>query len=348
MKENKRSSIKSAKLFAEVCVLVTLAITAVYIGAKEVRQTEDISRAPIVDSGADIDIEEPTEVVDENKIIFEGSEIPTKDKFKGDLILVNNDTQYFTGDEELVSLNTQLKQDGVTSFTANDNSLKVRKEICTPLENLLNEFKAQKQIDDVVIISGFRTQEKQQQLYDADLAKTGLDYSELVAKPGYSEHQTGFAVDFTTSTTWDYDGLGDYEWIDENCWKYGFVLRYPENKTDITQIRYEPWHYRYVGVPHAYYMYKNGLCMEEYIEKLRSYTYEGGHLEFTDDLGVKYEIYFVKSDDGAETTFVPVPVNAAYDISGNNVDGFIVTLYADQITAIPGMENTTSAESQAE
>ncbi len=346
MKENKRSSIKSAKLFTEVCIIAALAISAVYITAKELRQTKDVSRPPIVDSFSEIELEATTEAIDMNKIIFEGLEVSTKDKFKGDLILVNNDTQYFTGDEELVSLNQQLNEDGITSFVANDNNLKVRKEICVPLENLLDEFKAQKGISDVVIISGFRTQEKQQQLYDDDLAKTGKDYSELVAKPGYSEHQTGFAVDLTTSTTWDYDGQGDYKWIDENCWKYGFILRYPENKTDVTQIRYEPWHYRYVGRPHAYYMYMNKICMEEYIEKLRSYPYDGEHLVFTDDMGEKYEIYFVKSDDGNETTFVPVPVNASYSISGNNVDGFIVTLYTSQKTAIPGMEATESTTAQ--
>ena len=99
-----------------------------------------------------------------------------------------------------------------------------------------------------------------QELYDADLEDTGEDTSTLVAKPGYSEHETGYAMDFSLfedGISADYDGTGEYDWINQNCAHYGFILRYPENKTDLTEIRYESWHYRYVGQPHAYYMQQN-------------------------------------------------------------------------------------------
>lgn len=213
---------------------------------------------------------------------------------------------------------------------------------------MARDFYAAKNINDLIVISGYRTQEQQKELYDNDLAQTGLDYSELVAKAGYSEHQTGYSIDFSTSTTWDYDGQGDYAWIDENCWKYGYILRYAENKTELTKIKYEPWHYRYVGVPHAYYMYKNGICMEEYIERLKQYTYEGEHLTFTDDNGKNYELYYVPSDDGNETTYVPVPVSLKYEVSGNNIDGFIVTVYTDESTAPAEQSDSSSAESTPE
>ncbi|MBP3269014.1 MAG: D-alanyl-D-alanine carboxypeptidase family protein, partial [Ruminococcus sp.] len=120
---------------------------------------------------------------------------------------------------------------------------------------------------------------------------------------------------------------GDYAWINENCYKYGFIERYKEDKTELTQIQPEPWHFRYVGLPHAYYITKNNLCMEEYISMLSQYVYGEHHLEFTDENGNGYEVYYVPADMGADNTNIPVPAGKKYDISGNNIDGFIVTLY---------------------
>ena len=247
-----------------------------------------------------------------------------------------------------VGVSEQFDNDGVDFIVGNDYNVQLRKTPLLALEQMARDFYAAKNINDLIVISGYRTQEQQKELYDNDLAQTGLDYSELVAKAGYSEHQTGYSIDFSTSTTWDYDGQGDYAWIDENCWKYGYILRYAENKTELTKIKYEPWHYRYVGVPHAYYMYKNGICMEEYIERLKQYTYEGEHLTFTDDNGKNYELYYVPSDDGNETTYVPVPVSLKYEVSGNNIDGFIVTVYTDESTAPAEQSDSSSAESTPE
>ena len=81
-----------------------------------------------------------------------------------------------------------------------------------------------------------------------------------VAVPGYSEHQLGIAVDLNGAT---YDL---YLWLQENSYKYRFIFRYPGNKTDITGIAEEPWHYRYVGVEAATKIYQQGLCLEEYLD----------------------------------------------------------------------------------
>jgi len=88
--------------------------------------------------------------------------------------------------------------------------------------------------------------------------------------------------------------------------------------------------------------------MEEYIERLKQYTYEGEHLTFTDDNGKNYELYYVPSDDGNETTYVPVPVSLKYEVSGNNIDGFIVTVYTDESTAPAEQSDSSSAESTPE
>ena len=147
--------------------------------------------------------------------------------------------------------------------------------------NLFDAFYAETYDNNIIVQSGYRSQERQQELYDEDLQSTGLDYSEKVAKPGFSEHQTGLGIDLTLYQA-EYDGTGDYSWINEHCAEYGFILRYPENKTSVTKFQFEPWHYRYVGVPHARYITDSGLCLEEYIDLLYGFPCDGEHLQITD------------------------------------------------------------------
>ena len=89
-----------------------------------------------------------------------------------------------------------------------------------------------------------------------------------VAIPGTSEHQLGLSVDINADQT-KCSSEKVYQWLDENAYKYGFVKRYPEDKTDITGISNEPWHYRYVGTTVAKIMKEENLCLEEYLEKYK-------------------------------------------------------------------------------
>lgn len=123
-----------------------------------------------------------------------------------------------------------------------------------------------------LVVSGYRTGKKQQRLYDEKIAEYRRQgYSDekaeelaqqWVALPGYSEHQLGFAVDINGVT---YDV---YLWLQENSYKYGFIYRYPGNKTEKTGIAEEVWHYRYVGVKAAAQIYEQGICLEEYLENM--------------------------------------------------------------------------------
>ncbi|MFR5109146.1 M15 family metallopeptidase [[Ruminococcus] torques] len=89
-----------------------------------------------------------------------------------------------------------------------------------------------------------------------------------VAIPDTSEHQLGLSVDINADTD-KCSSEKVYQWLDENAYKYGFVKRYPEDKTDITGISNEPWHYRYVGTTVAKIMKEENLCLEEYLEKYK-------------------------------------------------------------------------------
>ena len=92
-----------------------------------------------------------------------------------------------------------------------------------------------------------------------------------VAYPGTSEHQLGLTVDICSIGNQELDSSQEdtatQQWLMANCYKYGFILRYPADKSDITEISYEPWHYRYVGVEAATEMYQKHLCLEEYLEQ---------------------------------------------------------------------------------
>lgn len=123
---------------------------------------------------------------------------------------------------------------------------------------------------DIEVDSGYRSYEYQERILEEAFKKMGDDAYKTIALPGASEHQTGLALDFCLFINNEYvDDVNDEQeetkWIHNNCYKYGFILRYPKGKEDITEYNYEPWHIRYVGKKMAKYLYNNNLTLEEYI-----------------------------------------------------------------------------------
>ena len=130
-----------------------------------------------------------------------------------------------------------------------------------------------------VICSAYRTQEYQENLYQSQIEKqmargysrerAEAEAGEQVALPGTSEHQLGLAVDIVDINYQLLDRSQEdtavQKWLMEHSWEYGFILRYPDGKSEITGITYEPWHYRYVGRENAEQIYSGGFCLEEYL-----------------------------------------------------------------------------------
>ncbi len=123
---------------------------------------------------------------------------------------------------------------------------------------------------DVILSSTYRSYEDQSYLYDLKVDEYGEEEAQtIVAIPGTSEHQTGLAADITDDY---YDYMNEsleqtelYQWMSKHCQEYGFIVRFPKNKEDITGIIYEPWHFRYVGKEAAEYIMANNLCLEEFV-----------------------------------------------------------------------------------
>lgn len=180
---------------------------------------------------------------------------------------------------------------------------------------------------EIVPVSGWRSAEEQQEIWDGSMRENGEEFTrKYVALPGCSEHQTGLAIDLALRADsidfirpeFPYDGIcGRFRALAAD---YGFVERYQSGKEDITGIAAEPWHFRYVGRPHARIMCDMGLCLEEYVEYLRSYPYPERLLE------VRGEIYEAEVGFAGARDALGLP-DAPYQVSGNNVDGYIYTLW---------------------
>lgn len=172
----------------------------------------------------------------------------------------------------------ELPEDFTIQLATLKNGLQVDARIYDDLNEMLTDCREEGL--EPIVCSAYRTEETQTRLYRNKVARLrAAGYSReaaeeeaarWVAPPGTSEHQTGLALDIVSL---DYQLLDEAQaqtpeqkWLMENSWKYGFILRYPSDKEEITGIGYEPWHYRYVGREAAAAMHQTGQCLEEYLK----------------------------------------------------------------------------------
>ncbi len=235
-------------------------------------------------------------------------EVGKEQIYEGELLLVNK--QHAVHEES-------VRQDIVELFdhpelTKNygllNNDIKLSEALA---EDFLSMVQAAEQdgVHDFLISSGYRGFDEQNRLYQ----DMGGDYA---LPAGKSEHNLGLSLD-VGSTEGEMRIAEEGRWIEDNAWKHGFILRYPKNKTEITGISYEPWHIRYVGLPHSAIMHEKNLALEEYLDYLKQ------HKEITVEVdGKKYVVCYYPV---SETETIEVPADGDYTISGDNIGGVIVT-----------------------
>lgn len=189
--------------------------------------------------------------------------------------LGNTHTIAVSGGWNLVVVNrwNELPEDYDIELMELSNGQKIDERIYPHLQEMFNVARVEGIYP--IVREGYRTKAEQQDLFDEKVqAYINEGYSRLraertakewVALPGTSEHQLGIAVDINA----DKEKCSNdevYAWLAENTHKYGFILRYPQGKVEITGISYEPWHYRYVGVEVANEIYERNICLEEYFD----------------------------------------------------------------------------------
>ena len=251
MKTKKKSNHSLLKLIIAMLILVVVALYfIVHISAN--KRAEKAKQE--AEAAAQKQAEEEAR---EEELEQERNEEIANEKDKWYLILVNN--QNAMPDD--FDIETVEVEDGYY----------IDARVCDALQQMLADCREAGYSPRLV--STFRTRETQQYLYDHTANKADT------AVPGHSEHECGLAADIVDagSLGWG-DPLIDAQedmpaqkWLMEHCQDYGFILRYPKDKEDITEIIYEPWHYRYVGKEHAAAIMKNGICLEEYLENMQDY-----------------------------------------------------------------------------
>src|SRR5574344_401757 len=172
-------------------------------------------------------------------------------KTNDELLLVNDEHKYVGEPANLAPITNYLSDKADSAFL---NSI--------ALKNLKEALKKVNEIDNntAYITSAYRTSEEQAEIYNKETSGNAQ-------KANYSEHHTGYAVDILSSGKKQayFDKSYQGQWLKQNIHEYGFIQRYPINKSNVTKINYESWHFRYVGVVHATYMYEHNLCLEEYL-----------------------------------------------------------------------------------
>lgn len=256
---------------------------------------------------------------DANRVQYETVTMTEDDFCRGNLILVNSDNKLETEPEDLITI-LGNKND---SYTVSGASFALQKAALDSLNTMMTAYNAETGKSDIRVTSAYRSAAAQQQIYDDTKDAYGESYAKAnVQTAGASDSQSGYALAFSEYSggeTSSIKGTAVSEWLEKNACDYGFILRFPEGKDEVTGFAYRAANYRYVGTPHAVYMKENNLALEEYIELLKTdYGYESKHLEIECKDG-KYGVYYVSG------LTVSVPKNADYTVSGNNSDGFIVT-----------------------
>ena len=272
------------------------------------------SQGTFVDGIATFNIKESTGA--DKFIKFTGAE--------GYLALVNKENplpkEFVPGD--LVDVST------LDSIGAYGENTKLRQKAAQALTKMYEDSDS-----NMILSNGFRDYKTQEELFNQEVTDgmtTGLSKDEAtkeaitrVATPGVSEHQLGLAADFAIPgevLTEDFRNTEAGKWLNKNSYKYGFILRYPEGKQPTTQVIYEPWHFRYIGLPHSEIVTKENIAFDEYVGNLR----KNRLLTYTAEDKNNYAIWYFNENEKPEN--IQFTGKNGVDVSNDNGGGVIVTI----------------------
>lgn len=306
-----------------VIPLLLIIILIVFLCLSSCEQEDDTETEVASDSVTDTEIstDEETEAEAAAEDTTEEEEVDTATSVtfpetvsEGDLILINEDNLYdfSEGEDNLVYVYEHVN----SSYSVSDWEMRLDADTVTQVNAMMEAYEAATGYSNLEIFSGYRTSEEQAELYEAGSTTFPGGTSDF-----HSGRTFNLKINFTdgSSDYYNTEKYPDYVWIEENAASYGFIVRYPEGKEDLTGETSRAYTYRYVGVPHATYMYENDLCLEEYLELVQEYT-QDATLDITVDDTV-YHVFYVSASDAEEG----VELDASwYSVSGDNMDGYVI------------------------
>jgi len=274
-----------------IIIAIIISIGAVIIGIAASYEKDDdgkkqdavITESPEDDEVKNDESEQPAEVLPENDEIVvtePEQEVESEQPVETEPEIqepVDNTTE--DGDWMLILANpwNKLPENFTVELADIGSGHRVDKRIVADLNQMMADLCRDGR--NAFVCSSYRTNTKQTTLYNNEVndylsrgyseEDAAIEAAKWVAIPGTSEHQTGLAIDIMSSYYLVLDkgqeDTAEQQWLMENSYKYGFILRYPSDKSELTGIYYEPWHYRYVGKEAAKEIYEKGICFEEYL-----------------------------------------------------------------------------------
>lgn len=327
-KSNRKKGYRNINFAAAVTCFVVIIIIVMVLAIGSGNRTEDNSSATPESSVESIPavseaLSEPELSVPEESSVpemnFTTVTVESASYHTGDLIVVNPQHPMVGEPTDTIA---SVWENKTSHYKLSDLSVRYSERLIPKLNEMLDALYEKTSSDALMLATGYRTVAEQQTIHDSKNNANGRE-----PEGGCSDLNTGLA--FTAGVYPSTAGNikeGKFAWLNENCYYYGFIRRYPDGKNNLTGIdassdRYIT--YRYVGLPHSYLIYANDYCLEEYIEFIMRFSSDNRY-SFDKD-GTAYEIYYVPASQG-ETTEIPVPSDYTYTISGDNIGGFVITV----------------------
>ncbi len=276
-RELRRKAIIRRRIFLSLCAVVFALIIALFVfiitsifSARDGDKTDNSSaQSEIVTSSETVSGGESSQTESD---LQEGTDYVTMGEFTldanfGNLLLVNGENPL--PDDYDANVRADLVEIDA-KYRNNNYVTQIHKDVYPYITAMVAN--AQKDGVDLRVWSPFRSYAIQKDLFDKQVARVGGDEEKaatVVARPGTSEHNTGLCADFNMASD-TFESTEMYRWMKENAEDYGFIMRYSEEKQNITGVIHESWHWRFVGINHAIRINKLGMCLEEYVEYLNN------------------------------------------------------------------------------
>ena len=288
----KRKMKKNVKIILTFLICILLIGTTIFFSTKNDNKEKERQKEELTKEEKNLqEIKDSPYYKKENQKRYLAYQEKNPNKKIDDIVVEVNigiDEPYYTNTKPSENLNTNLilvnKYNYVTEDYIPENLEPISKNYARSGMQLVSEAKeafetlseeAKKEGMTVLAMSSYRSYEYQVNLYNNYVASDGKEAADTYsARAGYSEHQTGLAVDVYNGDLpyTSFEETEEFNWMQENAYKYGFILRFPEDKVTITGYQYESWHYRYVGIKEATYIHEHNLTLEEYyVKKVEKY-----------------------------------------------------------------------------